>query len=66
MKRLTQFAPAVWVLNFWLVYMYMVNPAAYEALRLAGAQWYSCIEWDAAGSAQASQACELPAPADPF
>lgn len=66
MKRIAQFALAVWVLNFWLVYMQMVNPTIYAALRNAGAQFYSCVDWDAEGRAIPSQACELPAPPDLF
>lgn len=65
MKRFAQFV-AIWVINLWMVYMSMVNPRFYAALRAAGAQPYSCIDWDASGHAVPSQACEGPMPTDLF
>lgn len=62
MKRISQFALAVWALNFWLVYMAMVNPAMYNALRASGAEFYSCIDWDDQGRSYPSAACVDPRP----
>ena len=62
MKKLTKIFAAVWVFSMGLWLLYMISPAAYYAMRANGAQWFTCVDWDANGQPYQSDQCDGPAP----
>jgi hypothetical protein len=64
-RALLTVALAIWVINSWLLMLYLSAPGVYQAYRAAGVQWYGCVDWGEDGHPHGSDACADPRPADP-